>query len=78
MYRLRNKHLGYDALMLKALFWSAVINGVIAVPIMAVMMVLASHPPIMGIYTISTRLRWLGWISTVVMSATATAMMVTI
>jgi NRAMP (natural resistance-associated macrophage protein)-like metal ion transporter len=62
----------------KELFWSAVLNGVIAVPIMAVMMLLASRPAAMGANVIGPRLRWLGWIATVVMAATVTAMLVTL
>lgn len=52
---------------IKALFWSAVINGVISVPIMAVMMCLASNPASMGKFVISPRLRVMGWLTTVVM-----------
>lgn len=59
----------------KELFWSAVLNGVIAVPIMAVMMLLASRRATMGDNVIGARLRWLGWIATVVMAATVFAML---
>lgn len=62
----------------KELFWSAVLNGVIAVPIMAVMMLLASRRAVMGENTIGTRLRWLGWAATAVMGATVVASFVTI
>jgi NRAMP (natural resistance-associated macrophage protein)-like metal ion transporter len=62
----------------KELFWSAVINGVIAVPIMAVMMLLATHAGIMGVNVIGARLRALGWIATAVMAATVIAMLVTL
>lgn len=58
----------------KALFWSAVLNGVIAVPIMAVMMLLASRPATMGRNVIGARLRALGWIATAVMAATVFAL----
>ncbi|MBW0168647.1 MAG: NRAMP family divalent metal transporter [Hydrogenophaga sp.] len=61
----------------KELFWSAVINGVIAVPIMVVMMLLASRTSTMGAHVISSRLRVLGWIATVAMSITVIAMLVT-
>lgn len=61
----------------KELFWSAVLNGVIAVPIMAVMMLLATRPATMGPHVIGSRLRWLGWLATAVMSATVVAMFVT-
>jgi Mn2+/Fe2+ NRAMP family transporter len=62
---------------IRALFWSAVINGVIAVPIMAVMMVLGSRRDLMGAYVIGRRLRALGWLSTLVMFAAVVAMVVT-
>ncbi|HVW64554.1 MAG TPA: divalent metal cation transporter [Nitrosospira sp.] len=53
---------------IKALFWSAVINGVIAVPIMAVMMLLAARPDVMGQFVVTSRLRILGWLATTVMA----------
>jgi len=61
----------------KELFWSAVINGVIAVPIMVVMMQLACRAGTMGVHVIGVRLRWLGWIATAVMAATVCAMLAT-
>jgi NRAMP (natural resistance-associated macrophage protein)-like metal ion transporter len=62
----------------KELFWSAVINGVIAVPIMVVMMLLASRTATMGAHVIGTRLRWLGWMATAAMTATVGAMLLTL
>ena len=62
----------------KELFWAAVLNGVIAVPIMAVMMLLASRSATMGAHVIGARLRWLGWIATAVMAAMVVAMLVTV
>lgn len=61
----------------RELFWSAVINGVIAVPIMAVMMLLSSRKDVMGDYAISKRLISLGWLATGVMGITVAAMLVT-
>ena len=61
----------------KQLFWAAVLNGVIAVPIMVVMMLLASRADVMGANVIGPRLRWLGWIATGVMAATVIAMFAT-
>jgi Mn2+/Fe2+ NRAMP family transporter len=61
---------------IKALFWSAVINGVAAVPIMAAMMVVASSAKAMGEFTASPRLRLYGWTATAVMAAAAVAMFV--
>jgi Mn2+/Fe2+ NRAMP family transporter len=60
---------------IKALFWSAVINGVVAVPLMAVMMLLASRPEAMGPFVISRRLKRLGWAATATM-ALAVALLV--
>ncbi len=58
----------------RELFWSAVINGVIAVPIMAVMMLLAANKRVMGQHVIGIRLRLLGWAATAVMAAAVLAM----
>ena len=62
---------------IKALYWSAVINGVIAVPMMAAMMYVSSHRRLMGEFTSAPALRWLGWISTAVMAAATAAMAAT-
>ena len=62
---------------IKALFWSAVINGVIAVPIMVVMMLMASRPDIMGQFVVTRRLRILGWLATVVMALAVLGMVAT-
>ena len=59
---------------IKALFWSAVINGVISVPIMAVMMLMAARPDIMGRFVTSFRLKVLGWACTAAMAIAVTAM----
>ena len=53
---------------IRALFWSAVINGVIAVPIMAVMMRLAIKREVMGPFVVTGWLRVLGWVATSVMA----------
>jgi Mn2+/Fe2+ NRAMP family transporter len=60
---------------MKALFWSAVINGVVAVPLMAVIMILASKRSVMGEYVASRSLLVLGWIGTAVMGMAALAML---
>ena len=59
---------------MKALYWSAVINGVVAVPIMAAMMLLVSRERVMGAFVASRRTRWLGWGGTALMGF-AVAMM---
>ncbi len=61
---------------MKALFWSAVINGVAAVPLMAVIILLASKKSVMGAYTASRPLVILGWIATAVMGAAAVRMVI--
>ncbi|CAN7597650.1 divalent metal cation transporter [Pseudoduganella sp. LjRoot289] len=53
---------------IKALYWSAVVNGVISVPIMAVMMLMAGRTSIMGKFVVKGRLRLLGWGATGVMA----------
>lgn len=63
---------------MRALIWSAVINGVIAVPIMVAMMMLAGRPGIMGQFLIRARLRRLGWLATGVMAVTVLAMFATL
>jgi NRAMP (natural resistance-associated macrophage protein)-like metal ion transporter len=59
---------------IKALYWSAVINGVISVPIMVVMMLMAARTDIMGQFVISHRLKMLGWVCTGVMAIAVIAM----
>jgi NRAMP (natural resistance-associated macrophage protein)-like metal ion transporter len=56
---------------IKALFWSAVINGVVAVPVMVMMMHLSSHRPAMGDFKLPIVLQIVGWFATVVMAAAA-------
>ena len=62
---------------IKALFWSAVINGVIAVPIMVVMMLMAARSDVMGRFIVTLRLRILGWFATGVMALAVLAMFAT-
>ena len=59
---------------IKALFWSAVINGVVAVPIMAIMMLIATRKRVMGEFCLSPRLRFMGWLSTAAMALAAVCM----
>jgi Mn2+/Fe2+ NRAMP family transporter len=56
---------------MKALFWSAFINGIVAVPLMAVIVVLASRRSVMGPYTVSRPLAALGWIAATLLGAAA-------
>ncbi len=59
---------------MKALFWSAVINGVIAVPLMVVIIMLVSKKAVMGRFTASRPIIILGWIAVAIMGAAAIAM----
>jgi Mn2+/Fe2+ NRAMP family transporter len=61
---------------IKALLWSAVLNGVITVPIMAAMLVVAARPAQMGAFVATLGQRVLGWITTAVMAAAAISMFV--
>ena len=62
---------------IKALFWSAVINGVAAVPIMIMIMLMASRRVVMGQFTLTRRLMVLGWLATAVMALAAIGMFAT-
>jgi NRAMP (natural resistance-associated macrophage protein)-like metal ion transporter len=62
---------------IKALFWSAVINGVVAVPIMVLLMHLSSHRAAMGDYQIHWGLKVVGWIATLVMASAAIGLFLT-
>jgi NRAMP (natural resistance-associated macrophage protein)-like metal ion transporter len=62
---------------IKALYWSAVVNGVIAVPVMTVMMLLTTHKGVMGNVKMTRRVRLLGWACTLVMATAAVAMFAT-
>ena len=59
---------------MKALYWSAVINGVVAVPIMAAMMLLAAKPEVMGPLTVRRKTRLLGWGAVLVMAGAVVLM----
>jgi len=66
--------LGIDPI--KALLWAATLNGVVSVPIMIVMMLLATKPQVMGPFVIRPKLRILGWLATGVMTIAVVAMFV--
>jgi NRAMP (natural resistance-associated macrophage protein)-like metal ion transporter len=59
---------------IQALFWAAVINGVAAVPIMAVMMLLATDPRVLGKFTVRRWLKVAGWLAVATMAASVAAM----
>jgi Mn2+/Fe2+ NRAMP family transporter len=62
---------------IKALFWSAVINGVVAVPVMLMMMLITSNKKIMGKFMVTGARQTVGWLATAVMAAAAVGMGVT-
>ena len=62
---------------IKALFWSAVINGVVAVPVMIAIMLMAAKPAVMGQFVLPIRLKVMGWLATAAMTAAAIGMFAT-
>jgi NRAMP (natural resistance-associated macrophage protein)-like metal ion transporter len=60
---------------IKALFWSAVLNGVISVPIMAAMMVVATRRHEMGQFVVTLGQRIFGWAATIAMAVAVVAML---
>jgi NRAMP (natural resistance-associated macrophage protein)-like metal ion transporter len=62
---------------IRALYWSAVINGVVAVPVMAIMMWLAAAPKVMGEFAVTGWVKALGWAATAVMAVAVLAMLAT-
>ncbi len=63
---------------IKALFWSAVLNGVVAVPLMVMMMLMAVQPRVMGRFTLPGPLRALGWLCTGTMAVAVAIMFATL
>lgn len=61
---------------IKALFWSAVVNGVVAVPVLVGTMIAVSSSAVMGPLRASPMLKLFGWLATFVMAASAIAMLV--
>jgi NRAMP (natural resistance-associated macrophage protein)-like metal ion transporter len=63
---------------IKALYLSAVLNGVVAGPVMVFMMLLARNPKVMGEFTLSISLQIMGWLATGVMILASVGMFITI
>ncbi len=63
---------------IKALFWSAVLNGIVAVPLMGVIMIMAMQPKVMGRFTLPWPLWALGWVCTAAMAVAVVIMFATI
>jgi Mn2+/Fe2+ NRAMP family transporter len=61
---------------MKALFWSAVINGIVAVPLMVVILLIASRKSVMGAFTPGRHIVVLGWIGTAIMGLAALLMLI--
>jgi NRAMP (natural resistance-associated macrophage protein)-like metal ion transporter len=57
----------------RALYWAAVVNGVLAAPLMAVMMLIVRNPRVMGRLTVSRAMAIWGWAATAVMAAASLA-----
>jgi NRAMP (natural resistance-associated macrophage protein)-like metal ion transporter len=62
---------------IRALVLAAMINGIVAVPVMAVMMLVSTRKSVMGVFTVGGGLLWLGWLATAVMAAAVAALVVT-
>jgi NRAMP (natural resistance-associated macrophage protein)-like metal ion transporter len=61
----------------RALYWSAVINGALAAPILAVIMLVAARRDVMGEFVIGTPLKLAGWLTTATMAACLAALLAT-
>jgi Mn2+/Fe2+ NRAMP family transporter len=61
---------------IKALFYSAVINGVVAVPLTVLILLLAMRPAVLGAYTASRSSLVLGWITVLLMAGASVGMMI--
>jgi NRAMP (natural resistance-associated macrophage protein)-like metal ion transporter len=59
---------------ISALYWSAVINGVLSIPVMVLLMIMARRRAVMGRFVIAGPLYWLGWLSTAAMALSVLAM----
>jgi Mn2+/Fe2+ NRAMP family transporter len=61
----------------KALFWSAVLNGIVAVPVMVMMLLMAVRSDVMGRFVLGRGLATMGWLATAVMALAAVGMFAT-
>jgi Mn2+/Fe2+ NRAMP family transporter len=60
---------------IKALFWSAVLNGIAAVPIMITMMLMTSNRKVIGTLKLPRPQKIIGWIATSIMLLVAVGML---
>jgi Mn2+/Fe2+ NRAMP family transporter len=63
---------------IRALFWSAVVNGVVSTPLMVVTMLMAENRRVMGQFTLPRALRIVGWVATAVMLAASIGLFATL
>ena len=63
---------------IKALYWSAVINGIVAVPVMLTLMLITARKDIMGTFVVTGWLRGVGWVATGIMAVAVIAMLITL
>jgi Mn2+/Fe2+ NRAMP family transporter len=61
---------------IKALFWAAVLNGIVAAPLMVVIMLITRRQDVMGAFMVPRPLWAIGWLSTAVMAAAVAAMLI--
>lgn len=61
----------------KSLVWAAVLNGIVAAPVMAVIMWMASSRNVMGKFLVPPYLRWIGWLATATMGCVSIGLFVT-
>jgi Mn2+/Fe2+ NRAMP family transporter len=62
---------------IKSLVWAAVLNGIVAAPLMAVIMLMASSRKVMGKFLLPPYLRWTGWLATVMMACVSAGVFLT-
>ena len=62
---------------IRALVLAAMINGIVSVPVMAVMMLVSTRKSVMGVFKVHGALLWLGWLATAVMAAAVVALIAT-
>ncbi|HKV80670.1 MAG TPA: Nramp family divalent metal transporter [Candidatus Sulfotelmatobacter sp.] len=61
----------------KALVWAAVLNGIVAAPLMTIIMLMASSRKVMGKFLIPSYLRWIGWLATAMMACVSVGVILT-
>jgi len=62
---------------IRALFWSAVVNGIVAVPLMVILMIMSTNAAVVGPFAPPPYIRVLGWVATAVMFLASLAFIVT-